>query len=448
MKLLKYTIQNVMGVKDITLDVEGHHLFLVGGKNAQGKTSALTALLMALCGKRGLSAYPEISLRDGETRGIVTVELSGDPALHEDEKITVELTLRKKRSGEVVEGFRILDSAGEEAPEPRDLLKRLFKLRAFDPLEFERAKPKEQVEIIRNMLGIDFDEFDERRELAYEKRREIGIAGKSLKGQLDGCTKHDDAPDREVSVQELMEELGRRQEQNEKRNYLIRTIENQKTEIIAQEDAVIAAQKEIERLKDLILSQEQKIKNANDEIKGASELIAKCTSDLANEEFAEQDVEEVKDKIAGIDEANRKYRESKRYDELEAKVEEARIEYERLSKEIKKIDEEKEEAVRMAPWPVPNMELSEDGLLLNGIPFSQASTKQRIIASTQVGMALNPTLRLLVCQHGSDLDIDALDELHTILEEQDFQMLVELVTRTDQDERMCAVVIEDGLVKS
>lgn len=447
MKLLKYTIQNVMGVKDITLDVDGHHLFLVGGKNAQGKTSALTALLMALCGKRGLKEYPELALREGETRGSVTIELSGESSLHEDEKITVELMLRKKRSGVVVEEFRVLDSTGEEAPEPRALLQRLFKLRAFDPLEFERAKPKEQVEIIRNMLGIDFESFDKRRQEAYEKRRDVGVEGKSLAGQFDGVKQHPDAPDKEVSAKELMDELNRRQEANEKRNYLIRTVENQKTEIIAQEDAILNSQKQIEKLKDLILKEQEKIKACESEIGAASDLITKCLSNLGSDEYAEQDIEEVKKQIDGIDEANQKYRDNQKYAELQTKVDAAREEYEKLSREIKKVDEEKEQAVRDAPWPVPDMELSEDGLLLNGLPFSQASTMQRIVASTRVGMALNPTLRLLVCQHGSDLDLDALDELHDILEQNEFQMLIEMVTRTDADERMCAVVIEDGMVK-
>lgn len=447
-KLLKYTIQNVLGVRDITFDVEGHHLFLVGGKNAQGKTSALTALLMALCGKRGLKEYPELALREGETRGSVSIELSGEPSLGlHDEKITVELTLRKKRSGEVVEDFRIVDSAGDESAEPKSLLQKLFKLRAFDPLEFERAKPKEQVEIIRNMLGIDFDAFDKRRQDAYEKRRDVGVEGKSLAGQLDGVKRHADAPDKEVSAKELMDELSRRQEANEKRNYLARTVENQKTDIIAQEDAILASHKQIEKLKNAIEVEQEKIKVAESEISAANELIAKCSSDLESKEYAEQDIEEVKRQIDGIDEANQKCRDNQKYIELQAKVEAAREEYEKLSREIKRVDEEKEQAVRDAPWPVPDMELSEDGLLLNGLPFSQASTMQRIVASTRVGMALNPTLRLLVCQHGSDLDLDALDELHDILEQQDFQMLVEIVTRTDQDERMCAVVIEDGMVK-
>ena len=66
MKLLTYEAHNVLGVKDIKFDLTGRHLFLVGGANGQGKSSALTALTMALAGKSGMNDYPEIALRKGE----------------------------------------------------------------------------------------------------------------------------------------------------------------------------------------------------------------------------------------------------------------------------------------------------------------------------------------------------------------------------------------------
>ena len=69
MQVLKYEAHNVLGVKDVKFDLAGRHLFLVGGKNGQGKTSALTALVMALAGKSGMSDYPEIALRKGEKKG-------------------------------------------------------------------------------------------------------------------------------------------------------------------------------------------------------------------------------------------------------------------------------------------------------------------------------------------------------------------------------------------
>jgi hypothetical protein len=84
---------------------------------------------------------------------------------------------------------------------------------------------------------------------------------------------------------------------------------------------------------------------------------------------------------------------------------------------------------------------------MGGLPFEQASTSQRIMASVKVGMALNPKLRLLVCQHGSDLDNDTLDALDQVVKAGDFQCVVEVVTRSVYDEQRCAVVIEDGRVK-
>jgi hypothetical protein len=109
-------------------------------------------------------------------------------------------------------------------------------------------------------------------------------------------------------------------------------------------------------------------------------------------------------------------------------------------------EEERAEAVANAKWPIKGMELTEDGLLLNGLPFEQASTSKRIMASVAVGMALNPKLRLLVCQHGSDLDNETLNALDAVVKENKFQLLLELVTRSKEDEERCAVVIADGEV--
>jgi len=71
---------------------------------------------------------------------------------------------------------------------------------------------------------------------------------------------------------------------------------------------------------------------------------------------------------------------------------------------------------------------------------------QRISASVNVGMALNPELRLLVCEDGSSLDVNTLKQIQAELKEKDYTMLVEVVTRTEQDEDMCAVVIKEGRV--
>lgn len=439
MQVIKYEAHNVLGVKDIKFDLAGRHLFLVGGANGQGKSSALTALIMALAGKSGMTEYPEIALRKGQKKGKVTIELTGDAELMETKSITVELALRQKPSGAVVEEFRVLDSAGEEAPEPRKLLQRLFTLRAFDPLAFERMKPKEKATLVQDMLGLDLSKYDKEYQRVFAERTDLGREGKRLAAQLEASAKHIDAPAEELNVVELMSELDKLQEENRGRAAVEKMVDDLK-----QSQVKLTA--EADRLVEEIAKLQGDLEKTKNSIAAAEDAEAEFRKKLENRPARDADIAAVKEKIAKASDTNRKVRENQAYDKLEKEVKASRGEYQKLTDRLKEIQEERAEVVANAKWPMEGMELNEDGLLMNGLPFEQASTSQRIMASVKVGMALNPKLRLLVCQHGSDLDNETLDALAKAVEEHDFQLLIELVTRSKEDEERCAVVIADGQV--
>jgi DNA repair exonuclease SbcCD ATPase subunit len=439
MQVLKYEAHNVLGVKDIKFDLAGRHLFLVGGANGQGKSSALTALVMALAGKSGMPDYPDIALRNGEKKGKVTIELTGDSDLMESKSITVELSLRKKTTGSVVEEFRVLDSTGEEAPEPRKLLQRLFTLRAFDPLAFERMKPKEKATLVSQMLGLDLSKFDKEYNRVFEDRTVLGRDGKKLSAQFEAAPKHADAPTEEVKVVDLMTELEKLQGENRSRanmEILAEDLGNRQVEL------TLSADKLVDQIADLQIQ----LQNAKDQIAMAEKAQLEARQKLDGLPDRTPDIAAVKDKIAKADETNRKVRENAARETLEKELKKSRGDYQKLSDRLTEIQEERADTVSQAKWPMPGMELTEDGLLMNGLPFEQASTSQRIMASVKVGMALNPKLRLLVCQHGSDLDNETLDALAKVVEEHQFQLLIELVTRSKEDEERCAVIIADGEV--
>ena len=132
------------------------------------------------------------------------------------------------------------------------------------------------------------------------------------------------------------------------------------------------------------------------------------------------------------------------FDELEA----MRSQSKSLTAQLEAIENEKKTAIQDAEWPVPGLSLDDEGVILNGLPLESASKSQRTIASTKIGMALNPKLRLLVCEDGSDLDTETIAALDAMLKENDFQMLLEVVTRTEEDRQMCAVIIDGGVVAS
>jgi hypothetical protein len=85
----------------------------------------------------------------------------------------------------------------------------------------------------------------------------------------------------------------------------------------------------------------------------------------------------------------------------------------------------------------------ERGVLLNGVPFSQASSARQLQAAVSIGLALNPKIRVILIRDGSLLDEDSMKLVSEMAEKNDAQIWVERVA----DGRPGCVVIEDGEIK-
>lgn len=429
MKILSFNVRNILKISELDMNMEGRNLLLVGGKNAAGKSSALTALVMALCGKRQLGdQWPDVALKEGEKTGTVTVQLSGDEELHDDVGFTIELELRRKRTGVVVDEFRVLDSTGEEAPEPRKLLERLYNFKAFDPLDFERSKPADRAQMLRDLVGLDFSELDAEHAKVYAERTVINREGKSLAAQHDAMEVPDGTPDESFSYSELHQDI-------EDATAANRHLAEKAGEIrsLNQLDETLAAEEV--KLRNRLMDIDREKQQIRDRIAAAQKVV---------DENEQIDVEPLKAKVRTIDETNRNVEAKKRKMEVAVLLEKRREESKAKSDRLKAIEQEKQDRLEKATYPLPGLSLDESGVVLDGLPFEQASKAQRVMASVKVGMALNPKLRLLVCQDGNDLDNDTLAALDTALQENDFQMLLEFVTRTPEDESRCAVVFKNG----
>lgn len=427
MRILNYEVHNIMRVSDLQLNMDGHHLVLIGGKNGQGKTSALSALLMALCGKRDFD-FPEVALKDGENSGWVKVRLSGDSELHDETGFTVELSYRRKRNGQAMESFRILDSTGDEAAEPRALLKRLYDLKAFDPLSFESAKPKDREQLIRKILGLDFEDLDFKREKLFSQRTAVNRSLKEDEARRAAITFPRDTPDARISVVALVDEKERAARHNAE-------IERQKKAEANIELAISALDAEEARLL-------EKIKKCREDREAKhQELTAQQIKVRAMQPI---DLSVIQSKIENAEVLNQAIEAKGRASELDTTIRQFTLQADKLTTEIEKIDNEKRDRMENAEWPVKGLSLGENGVMLNDLPFEQASRAERIRASVRIAMAMNPKLRLMVSQDGSDCDMETLQELEKMCREHDYQLILEFVTRTKADEAMCAVVFRDG----
>ena len=72
-KITALEVENVKRVKAVALDCSGQALTIIGGRNAQGKTSILDAIMWTLGGDR---FKPTDALRDGAEKMATKIELT------------------------------------------------------------------------------------------------------------------------------------------------------------------------------------------------------------------------------------------------------------------------------------------------------------------------------------------------------------------------------------
>lgn len=430
MKLLRLQVRNIMRVSELDLNLEGHHLVLIGGKNGQGKTSAIQALLMALCGKRGMD-FPEVPLKDGEREGSILIATDGDDELQDLNGFTIEMKFRRTRGGKIDQTFEVRDSTGDEAPTPRAILDRLFNLRALDPLEFEKSKPKDRVNLIRQMLGLDFSELDTEYAETFTERTVLNRGIKQTEAQIAAVKVPAGAPPERIALPALLAERDAAVKANQ--------------EIVKTQDAIADHQEDANRATAAIQRLMDQVDHLKKERKQNEALVAEYTAKLGS--MSPIDTAPIDERIQNAESLNAAFDLKVKRDELRVQERAQVKRADELTDRLEEIKATKQKMMEEAKWPVPGMSFDEDGVLLNGLPFEQASRAERIRTSVKIAMAMNPKLRLMVTQHGSDCDMDTLKQLEELLVAEDYQLLAEFVTRSPADEGLCAVVFEDGVAR-
>jgi DNA repair exonuclease SbcCD ATPase subunit len=429
-KILRLDIKNFKRDSQITI-IPSEHVVSVGGKNRAGKSSALDGIVAAICGKK---AVPGVPLKKGETEGWVRLELDGDDDMHQD-----KLVVERLFTADGKQKLRLLSSDGFEAPEPQTLLNTLYGQIGFDPLHFTRLSPKDQANTLRELVGIDFTELDDERETVYRERTQSGRLGQLQKAKVEGMPFHADAPTEEVSVAELVRQQTELEQQAKADEKLCKQLAQKAQALNELTNRAANLDEEIARLQRQLEETQAQIATVSAE---RDEL------DKQVREIKPVDTAEIKAQIVAADETNRKVQANHRRAAEQAELDRMRAEYKSMSDRIDEIDAQKQEMLAQANWPVAGLGFDSEGVTLNGLPFSQASSAEQLQVSVAMGMKMNPKLRVLIIRDGSLLDDDTLAAISKQVQEADYQLWVEVVTRTEADEKRCSVVIEDGKVKA
>lgn len=411
-KIIKLTAENVKRLKAVEITPDGN-LVVIGGRNAQGKTSVLDCIMYALAGGKTIPAKP---LRDGEKKGKIVAEL---------EDLIITRTFTEAGGGTL----KVENKEGAQFKSPQAILDGLTGQLAFDPLAFSRMEPRKQLDTLRELVGLDFAEEDAKRKALYEERTAVNRDGKALAAQYEAAPHHADAPDEETPLSDLLAEQDAIAAKQRERDEITRTLDSLNT-------LETDTRGEIERVEAKLVTLRERLADIKERQKAEGAGLAK-TEDMQTA------LASVKQRITMADETNRKARENKYRASLAAKLEDKRAESQQLGDEIRALDAAKATKIAAAAFPIDGLTISDDGVLYNGIPLSQASAAEQLRVSVAIGIAANPKLRVMLIRDGSLLDDDSLAMVASMAQDADTQVWLERVGKGAE----CSVIIEDGAVE-
>lgn len=416
-RIIKLEAKNVMRLSAVSITPEGS-VVRITGKNGAGKSSVLRSVAMALGGKDEIPPEP---VRKGKRSGHVILDLG-------------DLVIKRKWSkGGKNTYLEVRGKDGTTMTSPQKILDQLKSKLTVDPLEFKRMKPKDQADILRVLAGIDTAALDGKRDKAYADRRDVNRDLDREQKWLSAMEKPaDDLPETEHDLTALDEALNREAEHNEE-------ISSARTAISAEKAAAIGAVKasadllvQLTALKTRIAEQENVITQHDEDI---------AAKEKALEELgAPADLTQMRATAAAKRDENGKIRDGAAWRTRSAEVTRLNSESEALSDKISTIDDEKEETILSAKFPIEGLGLDDDGVSWNGLPLSQASSSDQLRISAAVAFELNPDFPVMMIYDGSLLDSESFELLAKLAEERDGQIWIETVSDGDGP----GIIIEDG----
>lgn len=440
MKIIELVAENYKKLRVVAIQPDGKRVVMLTGKNGQGKTSVLDSLWFALKGQKALPAKKQTVIRNGAERMKVKLNL-GD--------CIITRTLGREGNPPTLTLEMV---NGKRDKTPQDFLDDLFTSLTFDPLEFIRMTPKEQVIELRKTakVDLDFDAIAEANQKDYDERYAIKKEADLLEGQVKGLNVLAGLPKEKLDESGILKKLEDAGELNRRAQEIFQA--KQKLGAKAAQlgvdktrkaDEAETQHKTIEMIREQLKQAEAKLAALKAEQKGIEQEWKRAEQEFQAAPAGEPiDVTALTAELQSAQRTNRAIDTRTQWDKLQAQLDQKRRAAEDLTRRMEAREEKKRTALAKAKIPVDGLTFDESEVKYKGIPLENLGEGEQIRIASLIGMAGNPKLRVLCIRHGEALDEEGLRVVAELAEQHDFQVWM---ARVDSSGKV-GIVLEDGMV--
>ncbi len=402
-KITSLELENIKRIKAVQITPTSSGLTIVGGKNNQGKTSVLDAIMWILGGDRYRPSEPH-------REGSVTPPYG---------KITLSNGLVVERKGKNSD-LKVIDPSGNRAGQ--QLLNEFISQFALDLPKFMNGNNKEKANTLLQVIGVGdkLYELDQKEKELYNQRRTIGQIGDQKKKYAAELPVFPEAPSELISASELIRQqqeiLARNGENQKKRNQLAE-LEAHSSQLQKQIDQLVMEQAKVK--KDL-------------------DIARMDAADLHDESTAE-----LEKNISDIEKINRKVRVNLDKEKAETEAQEYTQKYDEYSELLEEVRSERTDLLKGSNLPLEGLSVEDGELTYKGFKWDNLSGADQMKVGVAIVRKLNPKCGFVLLDKLEQMDMDTLNEFGVWLQQENLQVIATRVSTGDE----CSIIIEDGYSK-
>lgn len=413
-KINTLEVENVKRIKAVALTPQSDGLTVIGGRNAQGKTSVLDAIAWALGGNK---KKPSDAKREGS---------STDPQL----TLTLSNGIRVERKGKNG-SLKVIDPEGRKGGQ--SLLDSFIGELALDLPRFMAMNDKEKARELLGILGIgeELAVLEQQEQTMYNQRQGIGQIRDQKRGAADELTVYPEAPIGIISASDLImqqQAILARNGENQRQRAKLSILMGRREEITAQLGRIKEEIASLQRRYDALESEQL-------DTVGNIEIANRSVQELQDESTAE-----LEESIHNIDVLNTKVRANQMHAQALQEAEELAEQYREISAQIAYVRRKKLDLLENADLPLEGLSVEDGSLLYSTKRWDCMSGSEQLQVATAIVQKLQPNCGFVLVDKLEQMDTQTLSEFGQWAQDQGLQVIATRVGTGDE----CSVIIEDG----